>query len=137
MSKFADLADECFPIRPAPFELARIFAPWRPASGHVSDLDLPPPGDFKHAPWNVANSRTNRIDLADNAACKHRRIWGHAIRIEETSAENTRTPFRVAVLFRIPFRADGHSVKTAIRLYNLFQYYRSYIFVTDPRAVLV
>ena len=137
MGKFTDLVDEGFPFRPKPFGLARIFASFPPVSGHVADLNFPSPGVFNLTPWNVANSRTNRIDLADNAACKHRRIWGHAIRIEETSAENTRTPFRVAVLFRIPFRADGHSVKTAIRLYNLFQYYRSYIFVTDPRAVLV
>ena len=124
--------EEGFPFRPIPFELARILADWRPANDAIADLDIPSSPDFDIAPRGATPSRTNRLDLADQAAWKYRTVWGFVTRIDETRADNTVTPFRIEVLRRFVFRADSHSINTVSSIYVRIQAYSSNLMVTDP-----
>ena len=110
-------------------------ADWHPISDAVTDSDLPPTDDFALIPWSASPTRSNRIDLSEALAWRSRRIWGFVVRIEETNAENTTTPFRIDVMTRINFRADGHSAKTVIALYAPIQAYSANIAITDSVSI--
>ena len=110
---------------------------WRPVSGPISDLGFPATGYCRLTPWDVANTRPDRVDLSDSIASGYRRVCGFATRIDEPMADNTATPPLVDAIIRINFMADGRSVKTIIAIYALVRAYSSNFLATWPHALLV
>ena len=108
MGKFTDACGMGFAFSPDPWQLAEIFASWHPTTDDPDKLDFPDSADFEVTPWTLTPDRCTRIELSPNLAWKYRRIFGLVVRIEETKADNTTTPFRLDIACKFSFCADGH-----------------------------
>ena len=137
MGKFTDAVGMGFGFCPSPSQLAEIFASWHPTTDSPDLLDFPDSDDFAISPWTITPDKCTRVELSPSIAWKHRRIYGTVVRIEETKADNTKTPFRLDIACKIPFRADGHGSAVVSTLFALVRGYSSNAAITDPCAIML
>ena len=137
MGKFTDLVGQGHAFTPDPTELANIFASWHPSKDPPDELDFPESDDFEISPWTVTPDRNTRIELSADVGWKYSRVYGLVVRIEETDALNTETPFRLEVACKFGFRVAGHGPRIFSTVFALVRAYSSNAAITTACPVML
>ena len=135
----ADLANNGAPFRPSPMDTAYGFWEWDPRTDGPEKFDVPLSDSYAITPWANSKDRNTVIDAHADDSPAFGRIYGYVANFEPSPSENTKTGYRIEVIFKMPYLYSGHT-KAQNGLSHVFARIRTYAsnaLFTVPTAVML